>query len=256
MKKKLPVREYILLDETVSTNNDLKNGLRSGEISPLSVISAKRQSGGRGRLGREFVSPPGGVYFSASYPLTGREKNIPFLTLAAGLAAAEAIEENTDEITAARIKIKWPNDIYIGGKKVCGILTELTSCKSGLAAVVGVGINCAPVRDACPAELADKITSLGEEGISFEKEKLVRTITEKLDTFVYSLGVLDGAPTEFTDAINSRSYLKGKKIAFDNGSQRCEGVADSVLPDGSLLALTDSGSTAIKFGEVVAVGSN
>ena len=139
---------------------------------------------------------------------------------------------------------------------MCGILTELTSCKSGLAAVVGVGINCAPVRDACPAELADKITSLGEEGISFEKEKLVRTITEKLDTFVYSLGVLDGAPTEFTDAINSRSYLKGKKIAFDNGSQRCEGIAASVLPDGSLLALTDSGSTAIKFGEVVAVGSN
>ena len=68
--------------------------------------------------------------------------------------------------------------------------------------------------------------------------------------------VLDGAPTEFTDAINSRSYLKGKKIAFDNGSQRCEGIADSVLPDGSLLALTDSGSTAIKFGEVVAVGSD
>ena len=56
--------------------------------------------------------------------------------------------------------------------------------------------------------------------------------------------------------IYRRCTAKGKKIAFDNGSQRRKGIADSVLPDGSLLALTDSGSTAIKFGEVVAVGSN
>ena len=102
-------RRLVSLNATESTNAVLKEMIKSSEEPVFAAVLADFQTKGRGRLGRDFYSPRGGLYFSVSYPLLGSEKNIPFLTLLAGLAVSEAISE----LTGTATEIKWPNDIYI-----------------------------------------------------------------------------------------------------------------------------------------------
>ena len=86
-------RTFIRLPSTASTNDDLKAMVAAADAPLYTVVAAAAQTGGRGRLGRSFFSPPGGLYFSASFPLTGEETNLPCLTLVAGLCVCEALEE-------------------------------------------------------------------------------------------------------------------------------------------------------------------
>lgn len=243
-----PERVFLHVGETQSTNNDIKKMIYSGDRR-APVLSAETQSGGRGRLGRSFLSPRGGLYFSAAYPLSGNEKNIPFLTLAAGLSVAESIENMPKTGTPPPPLIKWPNDIYINGKKVCGILTELVSVGGFPTAVVGIGINIKSL-DGCPAELADRISSLNDAGIFPDGEKLMQAVVESLDGLVYSCGVLENAPESVIDGINRRSFLSGKTVTFSDGKNKMQGIAREVGCDGSLRVETENGSRFVKFGEV------
>ncbi len=131
--------EIILLDEIDSTNNFLKQKAESGEKSGT-VIIAKRQTGGKGRLGRSFFSPQGGMYLSILLrPQISAEKSL-FITTAAAVAVCRAIEK----VSNKKSGIKWVNDVFIDNKKVCGILTEasLDFETGGLYyAVVGIGVN-------------------------------------------------------------------------------------------------------------------
>lgn len=252
MTASYPERVFLHVTETVSTNDDVKKMIYSGD-DRFALLSADTQSGGRGRLGRSFLSPEGGVYFSAAYPLSGREKNIPFLTLAAGLAAAEAIDGAASGGKMPASLIKWPNDIYINGKKVCGILTELVSVGGRSTAIVGIGINVKSFGESCPAELKDKITALNDEGIFPDRCILIRSIAERLDRLVYSENVLEDVPDSVLDALNSRSFVRGKEIVFSDGSAKKSGVAASIERDGSLRVVTANGDRFVKFGEITAM---
>ena len=120
------------LSETDSTNTRLKEWAREGRIAAPYVLTADSQTAGRGRLGRQFVSPPGtGLYMSLFFSLPPWD---PGLTaILAAVAACRAIEELTD----ARPKIKWVNDLFFRGKKICGILAERID--EGI--ILGVGVN-------------------------------------------------------------------------------------------------------------------
>lgn len=252
MGEKALCRELLHTAETGSTNDEMKKMLYAASERLFAVLSADRQTGGRGRLGRTFLSPTGGLYFSVSFPLSGTENNIPFLTLAAGLAVAEALD-GFNTTGSRRIEIKWPNDIYINGKKACGILTELVTSPFGLAAVVGIGINIAEITEECPDTLKNKITSLNGEGIFAEKNTLMTEIVERLDKFVYSQRVLENVPDRMTEELNSRSFLAGRSVAFIDDGKEKTGTVVSIEKDGSLKTRTADGDAYIKFGEVTVI---
>lgn len=146
-------------DEIDSTNTKAKELAREGAPHGT-VVLARRQSAGRGRLGRQFQSPEGkGVYLSVilRYPVPATQ--VMHLTCAVGVAMADAVER----LCAIRPGLKWINDLVVDGKKLGGILTELSvSSQTGLLeyAVVGIGINCLQEKEDFTPDLQDMAVSL------------------------------------------------------------------------------------------------
>lgn len=241
-------REYIFKNETVSTSSDLKEIVRSSSLPVYAVIIAERQSGGRGRMGKSFFSPKGGIYFSASFPISGSLENAPFITLLAGLYVCKALEK----VCSERLYIKWPNDIYLGGKKLCGILAELINN----TAVVGVGINCEINSDSCPPELKDIVTSLSEHGIEPpDKKALIAEIVSALDRELYRNNALAGKTESYARQINARFYLKDKNVKIASGEKEIFGKALRVSPKGALVLQTENGEEEVISGTVFRVES-
>lgn len=141
----------------VSTSDRLK-ALARGGAPEWVVVAADEQKGGRGREGRTWVSPPGGLYLSVL--LRPRFPGVGLLPLAAGVAVAEAAEE-----LGVRTELKWPNDVLASGRKLAGILSEAASGGGGVEWVVlGIGVNVALDPAVLPPELRDAVTSLAAEG--------------------------------------------------------------------------------------------
>ena len=150
-------RPLYILPQTVSTNDEVKR-LALQDAPEGVVVLAETQTGGRGRQGRRFASPPGvGIYLSILLRPSVDVGKLPQLTLMAGVAAAEAVAERT----ALPIRLKWPNDLEIQGKKIGGILTEaLLRPGSSPAVILGIGINVNTPLDQFPLDLQPYVTSL------------------------------------------------------------------------------------------------
>lgn len=145
-------------DVITSTNTVLKDRGRKGAPHGL-VIAAAEQTAGRGRMGRSFFSPADtGIYFSVLLRPSLIPQDCQLITTAAAVACARVLEK----IAGEPAQIKWVNDIYIKGKKVCGILTEASiSPNGGLDfAVLGIGINIIPPKNNFPADITDKAGSI------------------------------------------------------------------------------------------------
>lgn len=239
-------RDIISVPETASTNNDIKDIIKKSSSPVFTVLTAESQTSGRGRLGRSFLSPRGGLYFSVSYPLTGKEGNIPLLTLLAGLAVNEAIAE----LTGANTLIKWPNDIYLNNKKLCGILTELVTFK-GLTAVVGIGLNL--TEKDFPEEIRNIATSFIREGIAPpEKTALIRKITEILDRYVYEEYSLYNVNSYITEKLKERSYSLGKTVSYRLADESITGVVTDIRSTGAaVITLPDGTEREIFCGELI-----
>lgn len=224
-----PGRDFICFDEIDSTNTYLK-----ANISPkMPVAVAERQLAGRGRQGRSFFSE-GGVYFSVPFVFNSGEKYISFLTLAAGLAVSRAIEE----LCAAETLIKWPNDIYFDGRKICGILCESVVSGGTVTVVAGIGINTG--RAEFPDEISSRALSLADAGFAVDGEKLVCSIVQKLDALVYTDKITsDDSPEtkRIVAELNSLSYTIGRRVIY-NGR---EYTAVRIERDGALILLSDGG---------------
>lgn len=227
-------REFICYDEVVSTNDSLKYRIRK---SHYPVVTAERQTGGKGRLGRNFFSS-GGIYFSVPYTLTGKEKHIPFLTLAAGIAVHRAL------LSLFRLngEIKWPNDIYVDDRKLVGILTELVSFPS-LTAIVGIGIN---IDNQFPTDISHKATSLSMYSSYIDKYDLVAQIVQNLDDIVLRNNALNH-PEYFKSELLSNSYTLGKRVTLHGEV----GIAVDITEDGLLVvAFPDGRQVSVLSGEV------
>lgn len=243
-------RHYITLPSTVSTNADLKARLAAADGPVFDVIRAVTQTGGRGRLGRSFFSPPGGLYFSAALPLTGQETNVPCLTLVAGLCVCRALED----LCGAVLRVKWPNDVYLNGKKLCGILCELVTVPTP-AAVVGVGVNLNAAQEEIPPELRGKMTSLRAEGVSAPApEALMKAVVDRLDRAVYEDRVLSdaSAAAAYMEQINDRSLLTGQPVSFTAGGKNRSGIFLRAAADGAALVRLPEGRVeTVVSGEIV-----
>lgn len=212
---------------SVESSNDLAVAwLREGAEAG-SVIIADEQRSGRGRQGRTWYTPPG-VALAVSMVLKPPVQHVGRMSLVGALAVTDLCEH----LNISRIGIKWPNDVQIDGKKVCGILPEAVWDADRLVGVVlGIGVN---VRVTFDGDLADKATSL---------ETHTRRALNRTDLVAYLLQRIEqrtaliGSDILF-DAWRGRLVTVGQQVSI-NG---INGLAVDVDPDGALLVQTDDGS--------------
>lgn len=234
-----------------STNTYLKEVARKGAPEGTVVI-ARNQTDGRGRLGRIFHSPTGkGIYFSLLLRPDLPAESLMHLTCAVGVAVCNAVES----VTGFRPGIKWINDLVAGSKKAGGILTELSFGPTGNVAyaVIGIGINCSHTPEDFPPELQDIATSLAQyTGRPCDQSKLIAELIAQL----YNMyGTLVSSRKQIMEAYRKDCITLGKEIQVIQGDIKEIAKALDVLDDGSLLVRYANGhETAVNSGEVTVRG--
>jgi BirA family biotin operon repressor/biotin-[acetyl-CoA-carboxylase] ligase len=228
----------------VSSTNDVAGALADHGVREGCVVTADEQLTGRGRLGRVWASPPGaGLYVSVV--LRPRLAEVPLLTLAAGLAVADGVQS----ATALPSHVKWPNDIYVGDRKMAGVLAEAGSSVDGVQHVVlGFGINIRPA--AYPPEIASLATCIEAELGRAVDRGLV--LAECLAALATRYGQLRGGQkAAITGAWRQRAASTfGRLVEWDSaGAVEC-GYTEDVDESGALLVRTDRGLQRLISGEV------
>lgn len=221
-----------LVEEMASTNTALKEMAAGAPVG--TVLIADRQTGGRGRLGRSFHSPEGGLYLSVLIPPADA------ITCCAAVAAARAIESLCD----AEMDVKWVNDLYLKGRKVAGILAEGVLAPDGAltAVVLGIGINVGEMT--FPDELRSIATSLGNEGYSITREDLAAA-------FLNGLTETLCADTSVMNEYRRRNLVLGRSVTVVRGSETYPATAVAVTDKGHLIVRTPDGQThELSSGEV------
>jgi BirA family transcriptional regulator, biotin operon repressor / biotin---[acetyl-CoA-carboxylase] ligase len=232
--------------ETLPSTNDLAKELGAGQAPEGTLVVAEGQSRGRGRLGREWNSPPGaGLYVSVLLrpPLPPTE--MPQITLTAAVAAVRALKRAAG-VTAG---IKWPNDLILAGKKLGGILTEMETESDQIRhLVVGLGLNINNER--FPAELRDLATSLTlATGRSFSRLKILQAWLEELED-LYQL-FLGREFARILEEWQEYTVTLGQAVRVRQGPVEICGRALEVAQDGALLVETRDGEIVrVTSGEI------
>jgi len=230
--------------ELPSTNTLLREMASRGPLPPFTLLLAGTQSAGRGRGGNRWYSPEGsGLWLSILLPVRDPAR-AGLLPLAVGVATARAIESSAPQV--GRLSLKWPNDLFLGERKVAGILCEATAdFLQGI--VVGIGINLRRPVEGVPPEVEGTIAFLEEAGGGKVMEaQLLRSLVEELRRWTDPLStLLEGGLREEWEA---RDYLRERRIHLLDGPS---GVAHGIAPDGALeLRLEDGRIVAIRSGTV------
>jgi len=229
-----------------STSDHLKERARRG-AAPWTVVLADTQTAGRGRQGRRWSSPAGNLYLSVLLRPEAPGPRWALLPLAAGVAVAEALAgEGLDA------RLKWPNDVLVGGRKVGGILAEATSGSDGLEfVVVGIGINVASRPLDLPAEVAASVTCLQDE-LAREVDRLAvaAAVLARLTVWYHSLA--REGPRAVQSAWRERALAWwGRTVEAFSGGRRLRGIARDLDEGGALvLELEDGTRTPLVSGEV------
>ena len=228
-----PHRHFRLTDSTNARARELAEAGAPGGL----VVTADEQDAGRGRQGRSWFARPGSalLYSAVLRPLGER----PLLPLAVPLAVCEAAES----LAPVECAVKWPNDVWVGTRKLAGVLIESRFERSGGGwAVIGVGLNLTVERDELPGELRDTATSLAiEAGAGPGPPEARAALDEALGRWADA----DAAP--ILEGFRARDALAGRRISWNDGSGTAAGVDDA----GHLLVNTDGGEQrALGAGEV------
>lgn len=243
-------------DEIGSTNDRAIELAGESAEEGLLVIAAK-QSGGRGRQGKVWVSPQdSGIFLSIILRPTLDAAQMPLLSLAAGAAAASAIES----VCGLRIGLKWVNDLVFENKKLGGILVEMPGMQQTgqkrdgwilpPAAVLGIGINLDLAPEQIPAELQNRICSLDQiTGKKVDANSLIAEFLNCIEEYYNHLR----HGLEESVLIDWKAYCRtlGKRIRASLGNETIEGLAENVLDSGALVLRLDSGeSRLLHAGEI------
>ena len=239
-------RELYFYGETGSTNTDAK---RLGEEGAPhgTVVAADMQTAGRGRRGRTWESPAGkDIYFSILLRPEFAPDKAAGLTLVMALAVARAVEEKC----GVEAGIKWPNDVVVNGKKICGILTEMTVETDYIQHVVtGVGINVN--MDSLPEEIRESATSLFlESGKKTARAELLQAVLERFEEY-YGKYAADLGMDSILGEYNARLVNRDRQVRVLDPKGEWEGVAKGINASGELLVETSAGRTVeVYAGEV------
>jgi BirA family biotin operon repressor/biotin-[acetyl-CoA-carboxylase] ligase len=233
--------DVVCLDATDSTN--ARAAALAEEGAPHgTVVVADSQTAGRGRLGRKWVSPPGcNIHVSLLLRPGIPNAEAPRLSLVAGVALADAVEA-----AGVPCALKWPNDLYLAGRKTGGILAEMASNPDRVRyVVVGAGVNVNLEQDDLPGELAGKATSLRiHAGRTFPRAALLARF---LDAFAARYGdfLAGGFPAVHPDW-QRRDFLRDRRVRIRRPEGEGWGVARGVDADGALLFLPDGSEGVLK----------
>jgi len=212
------------------------------------VVLAEEQTAGRGRAGRSWASEKSaGIYCSILLRPPIPPAHAPLLTLVAGLAARDAAAEDLDALP----DIRWPNDLLVGGRKFCGILTEMHAEPDRIHyAVVGIGINVNQSK--MPADLAATATSLRiENGKTHSRFELLIRLLQYFDRY-YNQFLADGAPPVLRRFAQVSSYYEGKRVRITTATETFIGTTAGLEPSGVLRVARDDGrgTEAVLSGDV------
>ena len=245
-------RDVRVFGETTSTNDIVDKLARDGVAEGI-VVFAESQSKGRGRLGRQWMSPAGrGLWFSILLRPPLRPSGATQLTVLSAVAVARAIERET----GLRPDIKWPNDIMFGDRKVAGILIELGAELDRIKHVVlGIGIDVNLEPSEFPPELRAIATSLREQvGRPVDRASLATAVLRELDHLYARLKA--GDFPEIGDEWMRRCATLGRRVVIRVGDRVIEGLAEALDEEGSLLVRTQHGRLERIVGGDVAVEKN
>ncbi len=238
----------VLLDEVDSTNNYAKQ-LAAGGAPAGTIVIAERQTGGRGRLGRSFASPPGlGLYLSAIFRPEAPPSSLLHLTAVVAEAAVEAIQEAAD----IRPGIKWTNDLVLERRKLVGILTELSlSAESGLVdyVVTGIGTNCNHTAEDFPPDVRPMAVSLRQAtGRRVDRNAYAAALIRRLAAADETLLPEKAA---WMARYAADCVTIGRDVRIVRGGETRQAHADGVDGNAALLVTYEDGSKeAVSSGEV------
>tara|TARA_Y100001934_G_scaffold189847_1_gene223798 strand:- start:5525 stop:6499 length:975 start_codon:yes stop_codon:yes gene_type:complete len=230
-------REIRVFNKTASTNDIVEKIARDGAPEGV-VVFAETQTRGRGRMGRRWVSPAKkGLWFSILLRPNLRTESATQITVSTATALARAISSVIDR----KVEIKWPNDLLIDGKKIAGILTEMSAELDGIKyLVVGIGVDVNLSASELPPELLGIATSLRMvAGKKIDRPALAARMLEELD-HDYSR-IVAGQFRELAEEWENQCVTLGKNVSISIGDQRISGRAESLDVDGSLMVRTSHG---------------
>lgn len=236
---------------TASTNDDAREAARAGRPG-RTVFLADGQTAGRGRQGRTWVAPAGTCLV---FSLLLRDRLSPAACTALGaVAVVEAIQAET----GLRARIKWPNDVMIASRKVCGILTEVVSAQrsafsaqhseSHQATIVGIGLNVNV--DPCLADLPTTATSLAAElGRPWSREAMLNAVLGRINAY---LGLGSGSGSVVHARWGELLWRSQQSVRLADGVAVLQGVVEGVAPSGALqLRMGDGSLREIRTGELL-----
>jgi BirA family transcriptional regulator, biotin operon repressor / biotin---[acetyl-CoA-carboxylase] ligase len=229
--------------EDVGSTNDIAMAAATSGAPDGFVVAANAQSSGRGRLGRSWASPPGaGLYVSVV--LHPPRDDLSLVTIAAGVAVAEGVEAATGLGTS----VKWPNDVYAGGRKLAGILAEAGSSAAGEHVVVGFGINVQPA--SLPSDVAARATSIENElGRSVDRGLVLAECLAALASRYQMLKL--GAGDKIVAGWRARAaQYMNRQVEWDVEQSVRSGIAHDIDPTGALLVRVDDQIVRVISGEV------
>lgn len=226
-------------DEIGSTNDEaFRLGAKGAPEG--TVVIADAQTAGKGRLQRVWHSPAGAnIYTSVILRPAFEPARAPQVSIAAGLAVAETIHDYFQ----GGAQLKWPNDVLIGGKKVCGILAQMKMAGAGIDfVVVGIGMNVNGRREQFPKDIEGIATSLAiEAGNAFSRQDLIFRLYENLTKWYKSLLHRGFEPVR--EAWLALSPMIGRAVQVAYGEETIGGIAVGLAEDGSLMLRTNEQTT-------------
>ena len=215
----------------------------AGLLVPYLILT-ERQTAGRGRGANRWWSSDGALMFSVvidakDYALP--ESRWPQISLTVGVAVCETLAvlaNSTNERAAHSVGLKWPNDVWLNNRKVCGILVEIPPTRCGRL-VIGIGLNVNNSFATAPAELSLIATSLGDEtGMTFDRTSVLTTLLQQLDR---DLKRLANAEESLIETWQSRCVLRGRMVSLDSGQRIVTGLCLGIAADGALRLQSPNG---------------
>jgi BirA family biotin operon repressor/biotin-[acetyl-CoA-carboxylase] ligase len=241
--------EILHFDSLPSTNLEAARRAREGAPAGTCIVAGE-QTAGRGRLQRRWVSPRGaGLYFSIILRPELAQNDWPLLTL----MAAIAVHDSLLAACSLETDIKWPNDLLVQEKKLCGILAETVETPTGRAVVVGIGINL--TQSGLLVELETTATSIAAAtGTVPESAMVLKALVDSLAKY-YGILSAGGGPAEIIRQWCAHSsYCEGKLIRVVDGAEVLEGITRGLERDGALRVETHEGKIKVlRAGDVSGV---
>ena len=251
LRKALPDVEIEHLSEVDSTNNRALWRIESQpDITFPFLIVADRQTSGRGRQRNTWWSSTGALTFSLALDSKRAQlptKLWPQVGLVAGLAVCEALEPLAP---GASFQVKWPNDVYLCGKKICGILTESPSARSN-SLVIGIGINVNNSAAEAPGVLPQTAITLSD--VTGERISLVTVLCSVVSGLLARLAVLASGIPDLTEEWQARCFLDGRAIRLETDTTTAEGICRGIDPQGALLLESEGGVKCFVSGTVILI---